>query len=258
MTSSPNSNLSRAHCLVFLSLLAFLWLFCGPAHSAEWQVIPIRLDFDKNSKTGVITVKNQGNEKLNVQMSLSEWIQDEQGKDVYRDSQELIFLPKLATLEPKGEQVLRVGIRAPAVSVEKSFRLFITEIPQPRPAEASTVTLAMRFGVPIFIKPLKEEAAGTVAKAELNKGALSLTIKNTGNIHFNIRSISVKGVAEGTGELFSKEISGWYLLSGAARTYVIPLDQIVCGKAKQLDYLVKTDKIELKGSLAVEKAQCSP
>jgi fimbrial chaperone protein len=248
--------IARACRFALPSLLAF-FLLCGASYSAEWQVIPIRLDFDRNVKTGVVTVKNLSSEKLNIQMNLSEWTQDAEGKDQYRDTQELIFLPKIATIEPKGEQVLRVGIRTPALTAEKCFRLFITEISQPRPAGTSTVAIAMRFGVPIFVKPLKEEVAGKVEKAELNKGTLSLTVKNVGNVYFNIRTITVKGVAEGGRELFSKEVPGWYLLSGASRTYSIPLDPGACDKAVRLEYVVKTDKNEFKDSFVVEKGRCS-
>jgi fimbrial chaperone protein len=216
------------------------------------------LDFDRGTKSGVITVVNEGGERLNVQMKAFEWSQNADGKDRYTETNDIIFFPRIMVLEKNEEKILRAGIKIPATTKEKTYRLFIEEIPEPKKAEGVNVAIAIRFGVPIFVKPLKEEVKGEIEKVELSKGVLNALIKNKGNTHFIINSIDVKGKnAKGEG-IFSKELSGWYLLSGVSRIYTLSIPQEVCKDLSKLDIEVKTERFNLNGKLDVDQAMCLP
>ncbi len=131
------------------------------ALAGEWRVSPIRLELDRKVKSGVLSVINEGGEKLLVQIRAFEWTQDEEGKDQYAETADLVFFPKIMTLEKGEERMIRTGIRVPAAGREKTYRLFIEEIPEPRKGgEGTNVTVAIRFGVPIFVKPIKDENKG--------------------------------------------------------------------------------------------------
>ena len=69
-------------CLFFIPCLAF---------SGEFRVTPIRLDFDRGTKSGVVTIVNEGGDKLNVQMKAFEWTQNADGKDQYTEANDIIF-----------------------------------------------------------------------------------------------------------------------------------------------------------------------
>jgi fimbrial chaperone protein len=228
------------------------------AFSGEFRVTPIRLDFDRGAKSGVITILNEGGEKLNVQMKAFEWTQNVDGKDQYTETNDIIFFPRIMALEKNEEKILRAGIKIPATTREKTYRLFIEEIPEPKKAEGVNVAIAIRFGVPIFVKPLKEEMKGEIEKLELSKGVLNALIKNRGNVHFIINSIDIKGKNAKGEDLFSKELSGWYLLSGVSRLYATPIPQEVCKGLSKLDIEVKTDRFNLNGKLDVDQAMCLP
>ena len=118
--------------------------------------------------------------------------------------------------------------------------------------------LPSRFGVPIFVKPLKEEVKGEIEKVELSKGVLNALVKNIGNTHFIINSIDIKGKNAKGEEIFSKELSGWYLLSGVSRLYTTSIPQEVCKDLSKLDIEVKTDRFNLNGKLDVDQAMCLP
>lgn len=227
-------------------------------HSGEFRVTPIRLDFDRATKSGVVTIVNEGSDNLNVQMKAFEWIQDAQGKDQYTETNDLIFFPKIMSLEKGEEKILRAGIRIPATTKEKTYRLFIEEIPEPRKAEGVNVAIAIRFGVPIFVKPIKEELKGMIEKIELSKGILNITVKNTGNTHFIIQAINLKGKNAKGEEIFSKELSGWYLLAGASRLYSTPVPEETCKAISKLDVEVRTNRFILNGQLDVDQAMCLP
>lgn len=252
---TTGQSLSR---LLSATTILVLCLLPASSFAGEWQVIPIRLDFDKEIKSGVLTVKNRGDETLNIQIKAFAWSQDNEGKDQYIESADLIYLPKIATVDKESEQVIRTGLKFPATSREKSYRLFVEEIPKPRKAESSTIAIAIRFGVPIFVKPIKEESAGEVTALTLSKGRLDARITNSGNVHFNIASLTVSLRDAKGGEIYSTDVKGWYLLSGASRLYSVPIPSEACAAAQRADLTVKTDKVTLQRTLEVTKAMCQP
>lgn len=243
---------------ITIALSAFLLLVPSAGHCGNWRVAPIMLDFDKGARTGSITVYNEGTEKLTVQMKAMEWSQDAEGKDKYADTRDIIFFPKIMTLEKNENKIIRAGIRIPAVAREKTFRLFIEEIPEPKKKEGSTVAIAIRFGVPIFAKPLKEELRGEIGDAGMTHGKLSFVVSNTGNVHFRITSISATEKDAKGNILYSRELEGWYLLNGVSRTYTADIPKDKCIPGAVFDISVKADNLNLNKSLSVDKSMCIP
>lgn len=243
--------------LVSSALLSLVFLL-PTAHAGEWQVVPIRLDLGAGAKSGVLTVKNRSDETLNIQLKAFEWSQDQDGKDKYLETADLIFMPKIATLDKQGEQVVRVGIKIPATTREKTYRLFIEEIPKPRKAESSSIAIAIRFGVPIFVKPLKEEIRGEIEKFEAVKGEMSAAVINSGTAHFNITSVNFRLRNAKGDELFSKESKGWYLLSGGSKRYSTTFPSELCREAAVAEIDVKGDRVDLKKRVELNVANCRP
>jgi fimbrial chaperone protein len=244
--------------LILIYALSCLFLIPSIAFSGEFRVTPIRLDFDRGTKSGVITIVNEAAEKLNVQMKAFEWTQNPDGKDQYTETNDIIFFPRIMSLEKSEEKILRAGIKIPATIREKTYRLFIEEIPEPKKGEGVNVAIAIRFGVPIFVKPLKEEVKGEIEKVELSKGVLNALVRNRGNAHFIINSVDIKGKNAKGENLFSQELSGWYLLSGVSRLYATPIPQEVCRDLSKLDIEVRTNRFNLNGKLDVDQAMCIP
>jgi len=242
------------------SASAFLFLLLLPlaAPAGDWRVSPIRLDLGRDAKSGAVTVANDADERLQVQMKAYEWTQDAEGKDRYEETGEILFFPRLMILERKEEKILRAGIRVPAAAKEKAYRLFIEEIPGPRKAEGVNVAVAIRFGVPIFVKPLKEEARGEVGAMTMSAGALLVPLTNTGNVHFVVQSVLVRGRNGAGEEIFSRELSGWYLLAGVSRGYATTVPGGSCGNLAVIETEVKTDKLPLRGRLVVDRSMCGP
>jgi fimbrial chaperone protein len=160
------------------------------------------------------------------------------------------------TIEPKEDRILRAGIKIPAVAKEKTYRLFVEEIPEPKKSEGVNVAIAIRFGVPIFVKPLKAEPKGEIPKVELAKGVVSATVKNTGNVHFMINSVNIRGKNDKGEEIFAKDVNGWYLLSDASRIYSVEVPQEICKEISKIDVQVVTDKLNLNGKADVDKTMC--
>lgn len=243
-----------------LSLFLLLALLLPrPVTAGDWRVIPIFLDFDQKTRSGVITLLNEGENKLSLQIKSYAWSQDSAGKDQYQDDAELIFFPRLLTIEPGKSAVLRVGLQIPATSVEKTYRLFIEEIPEARKADqGATVAIALRFGVPIYAAPIKGEARGEFVATVLEKGKVSTVIKNTGNVHFRIQTVQLIGKDTSGVEVLHQKLDGWYLLSGVSRPYVFTVPPDECRKAATLELLADTDREDVATVIKVDPQACIP
>lgn len=244
--------------LLFLLLLALL--VPRPVLAAGvWRVIPILLEFDQKTRSGMITLYNEGESKVSLQVNSMVWSQDSAGKDQYQEDRELIFFPRLVTIEPGKSAVLRVGLQIPATTVEKTYRLFIEEIPEPRKEDqGATIAIALRFGVPIYAAPLKSEPGGEFSTALQEKGKVSTVIKNTGNVHFRIQSVQLVGKDASGAEVLRQKLDGWYLLSGVSRPYLFTLPAEECRKATTLELLADTDQKDISTVIKVDPQACVP
>ncbi|MFZ3207865.1 MAG: fimbria/pilus periplasmic chaperone [Geobacteraceae bacterium] len=240
-------------------ILAILWLACYQPKTAlagEWRVSPIRLDLGSEVKSGAVSVINEGAGRFQVQMKLFLWEQDAEGKDKYTESNDLVFFPKIMIFDKPEERILRAGIKKSAEIREKTYRLFIEEIPEPRKADGTNVAVAIRFGVPIFVKPLKEEPKGEIAKLELVKGECRVTVKNSGNVNFIINNVNIKGKNLESAEVFARKLDGWYLLNNVSRVYTAVIPSEACTETAKLDVEIKTNLFILNGKLDVDKSMC--
>ena len=230
------------------------------AFASSVNVTPVRISLDSRSKAERLSLRNNGDEEIRLQMDVYLWSQNDEGRDQYEPTSDIIVFPKLLSV-PKGEErIVRVGLKkAFQVNRERTYRLYIQELPRPQDAKKGVaVTMLMKAGVPIFFAPQRVEMGGTLESLHLVKGTLELKMRNTGTRHFVPSPIMVKGVSADGKELFSKESVGWYLLSGATRVYPVPLTKDECAKAERLDIVVTADTLTMKGSLDVQKDACSP
>lgn len=224
--------------------------------AGNWRVAPIRINFDVKTRSEVVAISNDGNQPLTLEVSAVQWTQDSTGQDVYHPADDLIFFPKQLVIESKKERVIRTGIKVPAVNREKTYRLFIKEVPDRSESAPNTVAIAIQFGVPVFVKPVQEEIAGAIVETQVAKGALSARIENQGNSHFRVRTITVVGQPASGEPLFTQELNGWYLLNGSSRVFTTTLPDDICRQIKALDILVQTDRIELNGRIDVDPTMC--
>lgn len=239
-----------------LALLALLALGHGaPSRAASFGVSPIRLDFDRGTRSGVITVSNDGEQPVEVQMQAMEWFQDAEGKDGYRETGDLIFFPGRMVVAAKEERVIRVGIKVPAAEREKTYRLFIEDMPKLTVEQRARaqVAIRLRFGVPIFVRPLKEEPRAELEEAAVRQGKLGLRVSNAGNVHVYVDSIAVRG-EEGR----SAQGSGWYVLSGAARNFEVPLPAELCRSSRAVNVTVQAGSVKLERAVPVAPEDCAP
>lgn len=243
----------RLEWLGVVAVVTWLTLISSSATAGNFAVSPILLDLDSTSKSGAITISNFADNELKVQIRLYEWVEDGNGADSYQPSDDLLYFPRLATIAPGAKQIVRVGLRGPSSDArEKSYRLFIEELPEKKPLAGTQLGVAVRFGVPLFVKPPKEELRGEIESIRMEKGHLHVMVRNSGNVHFRIESVTASA-----GDLYSAEVGGWYLLPVAKREYQIAVPSDACIKLKKIDVVVKTERLQFEDALNITPSMCS-
>lgn len=242
------------------ALLGWSVLLAGvSACAGEFSVNPVRLELGATARSGAITVRNEGKQPLSFQLQAMEWTQDATGKDQYLETADMIFFPKIMTIAPDEEGVVRVGTRTPAVPVEKTYRLFIEELPgsaQNAPGSPQ-ITFLIKFGAPVFVTPLKPQDGLELSELSLARGEVTLAARNTGNRHQIVQGIVLTGADASGQPVYSMTLADRYLLAGAAKPYAstIPADQ--CARIASLAVEYKTDKLSARRQMTVTRAMCS-
>ena len=245
---------------ILTALGIVLAIFLSPQISkpADIFVNPIKLFFDARQKTTIIKVKNNSDQKLTLQIDAYSWTQDEDAKDQYQPSQDIILFPKILSLEGGEERIIRVGINSPPMMKEKTYRIFLEELPQPLQIEGNVLRTILKIGIPVFIAPVKSEAAGEIEKIQCSKCSISCAVKNKGNVNFVIQVVKVKGFDASGTSVFQTEAESRYLLEGRSRTFSFNLPKEDCLKMSALSIDVITDKFSLSKSLDAIHDMCSP
>jgi fimbrial chaperone protein len=224
--------------------LAFLLLAVPPpAAAGRFSVAPIRIDFGASLRIGAVTVTSEDDHPLVFKNSPSLWTQNADGGDVYTPTSDLVVTPPLLRVETGEPRIVRIGTVHEPGDVERSYRVFLEEQAPANPeAGGATIAVVIKFGVPVFVAPRSERIAGIAEVIERKPGRVTLQIKNSGNVHFNVETITANGVAV-------KDVSSWYLLPGATRRYDLAIPPDAC-TGTAVDLRIQATRTVLAASAA--------
>lgn len=238
---------------------ASLCLSCFAAYAGDFIVNPVRLDVRHSAKSASVSVVNDGAEKLSFQLQAMDWSQDNDGKDLYSESRDLIFFPKLMSVEPGQEAIVRIGFKTNAASVEKTYRLFIEELPgvvKKVEGSSAQINFLVRFGLPIFAAPALPQDGLTIEAVDLKSGVLSFTAQNSGNRHQMFKSIRINGTNGANKSVFGLDIADRYLLASSSKPYKTTLSAQQCRELASVIIDIKTDKLAQSRKLDVKPDMC--
>jgi fimbrial chaperone protein len=243
------------------ALLATLLCAAGAiARSATFSVDPIQIVLARGNSSESIAITNQSAQKLRLQVSGFSWNQSAGGEMKLAPTDDLVFFPQLLELDPGETKRIRVGVTADSGPMEKTYRVFMEELPSLESVIAprqSTVTLRMKIGVPVFVKPTGTPAlSGVVRDAAASDGALSFDVVNSGNTHFAVQTVHVVGKDASGSTIVSHDLSGWYVLAGGTRRFSVPLSKNDCEALRTLAVQVRTDAVNFSNSFSDFSKQC--
>jgi fimbrial chaperone protein len=228
--------------------------------ASNFTVTPTEIDLSASATSALVTLRNGSKSPLRFEVTLFSWSEDEHGKMALTPSSDVTFFPKLVELAGGASRNIRVGINAgTARDVEQTFRLFIEELPdQSAPAAANAVALRTKIGIPVFVRPAKPSRSAVVDGVSVEQGKVLVRVRNTGNLHVSVDTISVKGTSGSAAPTFTKEGPGWYVLPGATRIFEVPMTPTECKSTTSVAVEVFGHGKSLKGASQVSPAACVP
>jgi fimbrial chaperone protein len=246
-----NSQLARA------AGWAALYLFWAgiaiTANAGSFQVTPIRLEFSASQRTGALTVRNDTSDPLVLQIELSEWSQRD-GQDIYATTPELLATPPIVTIAPGRDQVFRVGLRRPPdPSRELAYRVFLQEVVPPPAADFKGLQVALRVGVPAFVKPVAPGAApGASWTGRVTpEGKLAVVARNSGNIHLQV--IELKVTAPGNDAAVASSDRMSYVLADQSREWLLDVKPALPVGVTRLHLTAQTDAGPIEAELVLDQ-----
>src|SRR5207253_10011104 len=129
-----------------------------------------------------LTLRNDGAETVRYRVSATSWNQSSRGELQLSPTSEVLFFPALFSLRPGEERNVRVGVGTPFGLVEKTYRVFVEELPPTeRPAQPSSeVRVLTRVGVPVFLQPLRAVERRSIEGLEARGGRASFRVAYRG------------------------------------------------------------------------------
>lgn len=242
--------------LFMVAAVAINAILSTQTFASSFRAMPLKIYLDNNSKTEVLKIVNEGDERVTVQVSTKTWSQDVSGKDEYGDTNDIVVFPKMATIEAHDTRVFRVGYTGSQVSKERSYRLFAQELPVAKPGEA-VLKFALNLSLPVFMAPDQSREEWAAQIEGLAHETLQVKVNNIGTKHILVNKIKAIGMDARGAEIFNQGISGWYTLGGNSRIYNIPVAYQQCMKAAQVNVEVETKSEKKQLQMPVSKSMCS-
>jgi len=211
------------------------------ALGGRFQVRPVKIYFDARTKiTSFKVISSEEKNILTLQIQTVTWSQDGKGKDQYGDTKDLLVFPKLFKLQPRSERVVRVAFRAKKdPRREHTYRIFVEELPVEGRGE-TTITITLKLGMPVFVQPAQGKDDWSIEGLTLEKGRARVAIGNNGNQHLIVREIAATGADAGGEKVYSRTVSGWYVLAGSQVSFFVPISREKCLKLHTLKVSVKS------------------
>jgi fimbrial chaperone protein len=228
--------------------LAFLIWAPAMACAGSFAVNPVRATLSAKQPVSSLLVRNDGAEATVVQLEVVSWSQQD-GKDVYTPTKEILATPPIFTVQAGGSQVVRVGMRRAAdPQRELTYRLFLQEVP-PAKRDVQGLQVVLRMGLPVFIMPPSAAAPALRWQASRTPdGALKVNLTNNGNAHIQVAKSKLM-LANGQ-PLATQEVAA-YVLSSQSRDWLYKVSPLPA-RGAALRVAAQTDAGDVQAELLVE------
>lgn len=217
-----------------LMLLAAGLLALTPVQAGGIGVSPMRLVFDHGRGFGQLTLTNVSQETLAVETQVMPWPADadqQSGRDI-------VVNPPLATLAPGARVTLRVGLlRRPPADRERTYRLYVTELPTPMAPGMQGIGVRLRMGIPIFVAAQQPDRRPLSWQAQRDEQGWLLRAHNPGNVHQRVLELKA---GAGEGQLVAA-VGSPYVLPAAVALFRLPASLPLPAAGEPLALQVQTD-----------------
>jgi fimbrial chaperone protein len=197
-------------------LLGAVLLLLAPSRAGSVSVAPVLLDVTAPAAATLLTLRNDQTRPLNVQVRVYRWQQDG-GEEKLVPTREVVVSPPIATMQPRGEQVVRVLRLSKAAPIgEESYRVLVDELPDAVERRDGRVRLVLRHSLPVFFAERALSPPSVTWSIAERGGSWLLEGVNAGGRRLRIANLSVKDAA-GTVISYRSGLMGYVLAGGRVR-----------------------------------------
>jgi len=238
---------------------ALALVFAREADAGAFSVNPTQIFLSPGASTQLLTLRNESDDTLRFQLTAFKWQQAADGAMQLEPTNDVIFFPAMLSLGAKDERRIRIGVTVPFDAIEKTYRLFVQELPPEETGEGPPpggIRMLTKLGIPVFLRPPKPAAQATLRDLVMTGGAFSFSLYNGGNVHFLPETVVVRGFDASGARVFEQEVTSWYVLANTPRafTYAVPTE--ACGKLRSLEVEARIAKTSLKERLQTPAPVC--
>jgi fimbrial chaperone protein len=220
-----------------LSCIAATTLFflsTSYANAASLRVAPTNLELIAPDSAATLNLTNEANRPINIQVRVFKWSQVN-GVEQLEPTSEVVASPPSAKMQASADYVVRVvRVSKAPVRKEENYRVIVDELPDPSRAKSGTVTLVVRYSVPVFFRNPDASAANVAWNLTRSGGNLMLTARNNGDSRFRLSNVVLK---QGETKIGSKSGLVGYVLGGATMQWTIGSAKSLSGNAVTLQGL---------------------
>jgi fimbrial chaperone protein len=239
--------------------LTVVWFWGGPqaraASAATFTVEPTQIFLSGRTTSMLLTLRNESADTLQFQLSAFAWAQSPSGEMLLEPTEDIVFFPTLLTLKPMETRRVRVGSTTTQDVREKTYRIFVEELPPTGNSTASGVRVLTKMGIPIFVRPVKEVATATLNDLRQQDGTLRFTLASAGTVHVVPQRIQVRGLA-GAKTAFDRDLEGWYVLAGGRREFDMAFPKDACTQVTSIVVDIQFASGKLEERLQTPNGAC--
>jgi fimbrial chaperone protein len=245
---------------IALPLVAALAVALVPARARATDILvsPVLVELGTKMRNAILKVRNPSQEKVRYQVRAFSWTQDQKGEMQLLPTSDVVVYPPLLEIAPGDERNVRVAAHVAPGERERSYRVFVEEMPRPEsPEQSGQVRVLMRIGIPVFVEPPKAERRGTVAFTAAGSGRASLNVRNEGNVRLRPTEVRLVGRSAAGDVTFEKRLDPWYVLAGDERFYEADVPEDVCAATRTLRAIVAEAGGNLEATVALPDGACA-
>ena len=249
----PNCRCQRV-APVIKTILVLCVGICRGSSRRHVSVNPIGITLSPQSASALSSIESHSAETARFQIDVFEWDQVPDGEMVLNPTQDLISYPKLLAIDPGDQRNIRVGTKDLAVATEKSYRIFVEELP-PSDNGSRGNPIAHETGHSRIHSTYQAIGSTSGRTNEISADGSSFEIKNTGTVPFfrgKIRGFGMDARRDPVGS----PTEPWHVLSGGVRKYSIEISPRECHQPHDLTVELEVEGKTFKQEFSVPTQVC--
>ncbi|MES2141414.1 MAG: fimbria/pilus periplasmic chaperone [Pseudomonadota bacterium] len=209
---------NRYHFYCFIIGLLFTPHVCATV----FEVTPVQLSLSSKQMIGVLKVTNRSEKASFLQLSSVSW-QQNNGKDIYKTSRDILMTPPLFRLPAHKTQVIRFALKRPRFSMlQQTYRMHIKEIDLGRHNRlGQQLYFLMDISLPLFIQPQHIIEQFIWSAQRLDPKHIKLKLYNDGNVTLFINQWQLLNNPKNF--MVAKQSTFAYILPGQSHSWIVAM-----------------------------------